>query len=415
MKLSDEKYLKKIRKQNFLVVLLLIFKSSQASVLAFSPATTIIFLIFLLILFKNRKLKVDRLFINFSIIYFITLLIYFISFGWLDFLLSIYIYLKFLYAYLSVKLVGFSFFKIFQKIVYYGALISIPLFILQLLFYDFIFDLIGIVQHNVNFLSYKNEVFANNFFFTVEGYGGKFRNSGFMWEPKGFSNVLVLAITFNLIQTKFKFFNKKMFVYCLALITTFSTTGYLVLFTVIPLFFIINKSIGVKIFSFIISITCLFYISKLDFMLEKIKYESTLINHHEKLLESKKTYEKESISLGRIGSLVVDFNDFIKRPFFGYGYQRSERTQSEYVKLVRVNGFSDILATYGLVGILFLLYSYNLLFKKLLRLYNLKGKNILLLSIFIIYFASAVTSHVFWMSLLFLHLLIPHNIRFITK
>ena len=410
----EDKYLRKIKKENFLITLLLLFKSSQASVLAFSPITTIIFLIALLVIFKNRKLKVDRLFIIFSIIYFITLIIYFVSFGWLDFLLSIYIYLKFLYAYLSIKLIGFSFFKIFQKIVYYGALISIPLFILQLLFYDFMFDLIGIVQHNVNFLSYKNDVFANNFFFTISGYGSKLRNSGFMWEPKGYANILILAIIFNLIQTKFKIFNKKMVVYCLALITTLSTAGYLIFFTVLPLFFIINKTIGVKIFSLIIVITGVFYISKLDFMFEKIKYESTLFNHHEKLLNSTKIYEKESISLGRIGSLVVDYNDFIKRPFFGYGYQRSERTQSEYVKLVRVNGFSDILATYGLVGIMFLLYSYNLLFKKLLRLYNLKGKNILLLSIFIIYFASAVTSHVLWMSLLFLHLLIPKDIKFIS-
>ena len=415
MKYLEDIHSKRIKKENFLITLLLLFKSSQASVLAFSPITTILFLIIVLVIFKNRKLKVDRLFINFSIIYFITLIVYFASFGWFDFTLSIYIYLKFLYAYLSIKIVGFSFFKNFQKIVYYGALISIPLFIIQLLFFDLLFDIVGIFQNNISFLSYRNNRFANIFFFSIEGYGAKLRNSGFMWEPKGYANILILAIIFNLIQNKFKLLNKRILVYLIALLTTFSTTGYLIFFTVLPLFFVVNKSIGVKMFSLIIIITGIFYISKLDFMFEKIKYESTLFNHHEKLLNQRKSYEGGSISLGRIGSLVVDFNDFIKRPIFGYGYQRSERTQSEYVKLVRVNGFSDILATYGSVGIMFLLYSYNLLFKKLLRLYNLKGAYILLLSIFIIYFASAVTSHVFWMSLLFLHLVIPKKNRFNTK
>ena len=412
MKFKDYEYSNKTNKENFFITLLLIFKSTQASVLAFSPITTIIFLIPLLIIFYNRKLKVDRLFINFSIVYFFSLIIYFISFGWLDFFLSVYIYIKFIFAYISIKLVGFSFFKIFQKIVYYGALISIPLFILQLLFYDFMFDIIGIVQHNLNFLSYKNEVFANNFFFTINGYGSSLRNSGFMWEPKGFANILILALIFNLIQTKFKLLNKKMIIYSIALITTFSTAGYIIYFTLLPLFYTINKTIVVKIFSLIIIVISVFYISKLDFMYEKILYESTLFNHHEKLLNSTKRYEKESISLGRVGSLVVDYNDFTKRPIFGYGFQRSERTQSKYVKLTRVNGFSDILATYGLIGIIFLIYSYNLLFKKLLKLYNLRGKNILLLSIFVIYFASALTSHMLWMSLLFLHLLVPKDIKY---
>ena len=412
MKLKDYENCSKIKKENFFITLLLIFKSSQASILAFSPITTIIFLIPLLIIFYNRKLKVERLFINFSIVYFFTLIVYFISFGWIDIFLSIYIYIKFIYAYVSIKLIGFSFFKIFQKKVYYGALISIPLFVFQLLFYDFMFDIIGIVQHNLNFLSYKNEVFANNLFFTINGYGSSLRNSGFMWEPKGFANILILAIIFNLIQTKFKLLNKKIIVYSIALLTTFSTAGYIIFFTLLPLFFTINRTLGTKIFSIIISLITIFYISKLDFMYEKIQYESTLFNHHEKLLNSTKTYETESISLGRIGSLVVDYNDFTKRPFFGYGFQRSERTQSKYVKLTRVNGFSDILATYGLIGIIFLLYSYNLLFKKLLNLYNLKGKNILLLSILVIYFASALTSHLLWMSLLFLHLLVPKDIKY---
>ena len=51
MKLKDYENCSKIKKENFFITLLLIFKSSQASILAFSPITTIIFLIPLLIIF----------------------------------------------------------------------------------------------------------------------------------------------------------------------------------------------------------------------------------------------------------------------------------------------------------------------------------------------------------------------------
>ena len=65
-------------------------------------------------------------------------------------------------------------------------------------------------------------------------------------------------------------------------------------------------------------------------------------------------------SLGRFGSLMVDYNDFKEHPLLGYGMQRKDgniqlRTQSIYsdTKLVRVNGFSDRLVSFGIVGMFF--------------------------------------------------------------
>ena len=63
-------------------------------------------------------------------------------------------------------------------------------------------------------------------------------------------------------------------------------------------------------FSSIIVFIAIFYIFQLDFMLEKIKYESTLTHDHEKLLATTNDFDKSSISLGRVGSLIVDFEDF---------------------------------------------------------------------------------------------------------
>lgn len=409
MKLLEDKYIKQIKKENLLVTFLLLFKSTQASVLAFSPITTIIFLLYLLYLFNQRNLKIDKYFVHFTIIYFLILFIYLFDFGEIDFFLSVYIYIKFLYAFLSVKIISTSFFENFQKIVYYGALISIPLFIIQIFAYDLLFEIIGFFQNNISFLSFRNDRFANIFFFTIEGYGAQARNSGFMWEPKGYANVLILAIIFNLIQSKVNFFNKRILVYSLALITTFSTTGYVIFFCLLPLFVIYNKKSNAMVFNSILLIIGAYFILQLDFMIDKIKYESTLTDEYKVLLSTTRDYDSNSISLGRVGSLIVDFNDFKKKPIFGYGFQKEERTQNKWIKLVRVNGFSDLMATYGLVGLVFYFIMYKRLYKKLLSYYNLKGINILLISTFVIYFASTLTAHPLWMSFLFIHLTIPNN------
>ena len=92
---------------------------------------------------------------------------------------------------------------------------------------------------------------------------------------------------------------------------------------------------------------------------EKIIYELSLQQEYQTLLE-KDDYEKETYSLGRTGSFIVDFNDFLKRPLVGYGYTRENRTNSIYVKLIRVNGFSDLLVVYGGIGLLIYFYRHYL-------------------------------------------------------
>ena len=237
---------------------------------------------------------------------------------------------------------------------------------MQILAYDFLFDTIGLLQKNVSFLSFRNDRFANIFFFTIDGYGAKLRNSGFMWEPKGYANVLILAMIFNLIRHKFKITNKQFIVLFIALLTTQSTTGFLIVFLVFPLFYFVNTKKASKLFFALVAIISISLISQLGFMLDKIKYELTLTDEYETLVDTKRDYDRTSISLGRVGSFIVDFEDFKRRPIFGYGFQKDERTQNKWIKLVRVNGFSDLLATYGLVGLVFYFIRYQRFYKTLL-------------------------------------------------
>ena len=181
-------------------MLLLIFKSIEVTFLAISSITTVLFLLYVLFLFNNRNLKVDLFFYRFTFIYFFILFIYFIQFGSIDFFLSCYIYLKFLYAYLSVKVIGNKFFIYFEDIIYKGALISLPFFVLQILFYDQMLYIVSFLQKNISFFAYNNDDHYSMFIFSIQTRGGELRNSGFAWEPKGFANFLALAILINLVN-----------------------------------------------------------------------------------------------------------------------------------------------------------------------------------------------------------------------
>lgn len=397
--------------KNFLLTLLLVYNSTYSSVVAFSYYTLVFSLIIVFIVFLKNEFKIDSLFYKFTLLFFVVNIYLFLSLPKFDVFLTGYNYLKFLYAYLSIKVIGFNFFKYIVNIAYYGSLISFPFYFLQLINYDFAFSLVGFVQNSFDFLSWRNDQMANNIIFTINS-DGALRNSGFMWEPKGFASFIIVAIIFRLFLNKLVILEKKILVFVLAIISTFSTTGILALFLILSFYFVNkNAKILLSIFPiFIIFSYTIFFNSEI--LYKKILYEISLQNEYQMLLD-KKDYESDVYSLGRTGSLIVDFNDFIKRPIFGYGFTRENRTQSSFVKLVRVNGFSDLLAVYGL-GILIFFYRHYI-FLKLLNTENYKLLSLLLITILFVYFASTLTGHPFWTSLLFVSLIISKRKKINSK
>jgi len=394
----------KVNKE-FLITLLLVYNSTYSSVVAFSYFTLIFSLILVLCLFLKNKFKIDSLFKKFTILFFLISLYLYLSLPYFDVLLTGYNYLKFLYAYLSIKIIGFNFFKYIVRIAYYGSIISFPFYLFQMLNYDLAFKIVGFIQNSFDFLSWRNHQMANNIIFTING-DGALRNSGFMWEPKGFASFILISIIFRLMLNNLKI-DRKIFVFVLAIISTFSTTGLLGLF-LITTFYFLNKTpiVSLTLFPLFLIFSYNIFLNS-DILYDKILYELSLQNEYETLLK-KTDYESDSYSLGRTGSFIVDFNDFLKRPYLGYGFTRENRTQSAYVKLVRVNGFSDLLAVYGL-GIILYFYRYYI-FLRFINLKRYKYLSILLLTFLFIYFASTLTGHPFWLSLLFVTLIAPNYI-----
>jgi len=375
---------------NHILVWVIVLITAGANEITTWNSTMVIAMFLTLFVFISRGKKIDNAFIYFSIVYFLIFSIHVFKFGYVD-LREAREYIKIFYAYIFIKLVYKDLLKHYTDIIYKLALISLPLYVLQLIDYQMMKSVIGIIEHHISFLDYREDWYENLFVFTLNDQG-MYRNSGFAWEPKGFGTFLTLAFFFQLILNNFKFFEKKNIVYLIAIATTLSTATYSIFLLGVVLFYLYNQPSSTKIFTsiFLVPLIVIAF-TQLDFMEKKILYEYETKDKYTKYVTDT-TYKGASRSLGRFGSFLVDYKDILKEPLTGYGLFSEERTRYSVmgVKLVHVNGFSDLMAKMGFGGlffyIIFLFYS----FKQIQKRFNFKGYFIIPTSILITSFGSAI-------------------------
>ena len=374
------------QKINLLIAFIVIFIGSKGNVIAISDITLIFALLFNFIILFKRGIQFSVKFQLISVGYLVLSCIYLYKFGWVNISSTLRLYLKILYGYTVILILRENFFILYIKIIVWFAKISLPLYCIQLLAYSKLKYIVGIIENNIPGLNYRSNWYVNNGFFTLND-NAIFRNSGMAWEPKGFANMLLIAMLLNFFYNRFKF-DRNFFILFIAIITTVSTTGYVALFTIIPIIYIQNININFKPLLLGIFIISGLSIFQLDIMGDKILREFEEKESHIKYIEA--DTKQETVSLGRFGSMHLALHDFPKNPLFGVGMQDSERTEGKYVHLVYVSGIADALSRFGLFGMFFLLFSYiksMSYLKKQLHFHSYWPVVILFLSIF---FASAV-------------------------
>jgi hypothetical protein len=391
----------KREKIDYILFLMAFFITAMANAITISNITLILAAFITLYFFLKRGYKFDKAFIYFSVAYLAILGIYLIKFGYLDLRVGRE-YIKFLYGYILIKMIWRSLIPYFTKTVYILALISFPFYMLQLYDYEMAKSIVGILEHNIPLMDMREDWYENIFVFTLND-NGMFRNSGFAWEPKGFGTFLNLAVFFRLIENNFKLFDRRIIVYFIALGTTLSTASLSVVFFAAIPFYLYNKKISYKIISASIIVPAIIItFFQAEFLKDKIVNEYNTRDEYVGYIYDR-DYDGESRSLGRFGSFLVDFIDFKKEPLVGYGNQKFERTlfSVDGVRLVRVNGLSDYMAKYGIVGIVFLLMTLIITFKQFQKLYGFKGWYWIVIGVLLINFASALFFSPLYMMLIF--------------
>lgn len=205
-----------------------------------------------------------------------------------------------------------------------------------------------------------------------EFYGGIFRNSGCAWEPGLFSIMVCIAILFNIYQNKKIVFNKRLIILLIALITTFSTTGYIVAIVIFASYYLFSKKISIGkriIYIFLIAFAC-FNLYNLPFISKKISSNADT-ESFSTVGRKVEWYEKEgrTFTVGRFEGIMLDYMNVQDKPIMGYGLMR----ESSYVyknissTIITSNGIVKPIAQLGIIlGVLIFI----LMYKSTVRLSN---------------------------------------------
>lgn len=295
-----------------------------------------------------------------------------------------------------------KFYKILEKTIFIFA--SIGLFMHILIFFEISLPFQKI---NIN----NNEYFH---FFGLFGYYKNmlYRNSGFAWEPSAWSILLGTLLFFRLVKGKvFNLFN---LILVLNMITSYSTTGYLlVLFNII---YLLLKNISIK--KIFLGITLLILIS---------------FNNSFKEIVFKKIFERNSYvalthnvygvysSSARELHKKVDLEIFKDNFLLGSTELTKELRKKYVIKLsldnriaryflvnnkeyyISSNGITYMLARYGII--IFLLYFY-LYFEKSIKGINLEKMAYIIIMIFVFSVQGANLLPYFMMLIYIQHILI---------
>lgn len=182
------------------------------------------------------------------------------------------------------------------------------------------------------------------------------RNSGMFWEPGAFACYICLAFLFYIgnIRTLLKHHKWKVIIILIALITTYSTTGYIVLFIIgiATIYIEYKKKYGAFVLPILITFGLIAYITyeNTDFMKEKM---------NDQVAAASKRDEGE-FAPDRMSALLFDLHYIGKHPLVGNGYDVSTRFADHPALQKEVlghgNGFSDFLASMGILSFLFYLF-----------------------------------------------------------
>ena len=264
------------------------------------------------------------------------------------------VFLSFLIA-KSLNIEEFS--VMFNRFIFILSIISILVFIVAISF-DWLLDYVPV---HVNVIGVE---FRNLYIAAVYKGVGLIRNTSIFREPGVFMIYLLLGIIFELFYSA-KINKKHIFIFFIALFTTFSTAAFIILFLVVigyllkrdKINFIKNKS------------TIIFFVVIVILILSF--YPEIYLRIFSKL-------DSESVSYGsltaRVASIVVNFYIFVINPVVGCGLSNYGDLFTTYsmqhfgIPLnaagQSTNSFMSIFATYGFLYGSIIIYSFLSLTKK---------------------------------------------------
>jgi hypothetical protein len=301
-------------------------------------------------------------------------------------------FVRFAFAYLVIKTVGHKLIPIYINLIVFFSIISL------LVYVAFFFPSLTnqLVAHAIKSplfpLKDQTYAFTPNYILVTFNQYQQLRNSGPFWEPGAFAVFLNVAILFNVMSNK-KLFDKKNILFIISIATTLSTAGYLALFFIITLIYlIVNPSLKKVLILAPMVVFFTIFIINMSFLLPKIK-DNVII--------------AENDNTSRFGSAYSDYQLIYKNPIIGYGKDIQNKFGTSIwnlKKMHRNNGITNFMTEWGLVIFVFYFANCKKSFNNIC-LYYQSNKNlsiVMLITILLSGFSEAIFQYTFFYSLMFL-------------
>ena len=307
------------------------------------------------------------------------------------------LYTRFLTAYFILKLGGNAILLKFEFFSFCLILIGLPLFFLV-----HAFPGIGSFLSRFDFNSFEiqREYGGWNIFaFVYSGWAG-FRFCGYAYEPGGMALMITISWVLYIKYYGIKF-NFRVLIYALAMIFTFSTTAYIVLFFLIT-FYIYNnlkpQTFYRAILFFIVLFVGIINVWDQDFIKGKIE---SYIERDEQTRESSGGYEQVNYSnVGRLSAIFVAMQNIAKWPF-GHGTVENGRVKNKAGDVISgANGVAYFFVTWGVIGGFLFIYALYFLVKNINPSRYLKGRILLLIAIILVISSNSMGGRIITYTLL---------------
>lgn len=266
--------------------------------------------------------------------------------------LTLFMFMQLCIAYCIAQVYRTNVFKLYEQIVTKLSLICLFVWAINLAvpsFWDticpyFAFDRgDSIAKYNFFFASVLNLDATNEVWY---------RNPGFSWEPGMNASLVCIAIFINLAQNHFKIKgNKNLYILVVALLSSFSTTGYICLIACIFPFVLLNQKKKYGVILVVILIPLSLWLFQLDFMGKKINELQTSDYTRTELIDNLKYHDRAVLVPQRFDGLAFEWMNIMHDPILGYGLETKDSYISSEVSdiLSLSNGTLKLYAKYGLV------------------------------------------------------------------
>jgi len=254
--------------------------------------------------------------------------------------------------YLLLSVLGIVFWIKFERIVYFLTFISIPLFILNIIFTD-LFNSFWQVLRPITADSFGQAFpYWTSLFYVnaiIDDSINLIRNAGFMWEPGGLALIAIWGIVYNLSRNG-NIINRRIIVYFIALATTLSTAGYLAIVFIVLAIYMKKFTLLNAVLLTVLMTVYFTYIYKLQFVSAKI---DTYITDYKKD-DLKFNKEIGFTKVNRLSGGYYALQETLKFPI-GYGLTSKEDTGDQEDTIYGTNGLGSLLVMWGFPMFIYLI------------------------------------------------------------